>query len=420
VSSVSERGYRSIGEVLALLQDEFPDVTISKIRFLESQGLIDPERTTSGYRKFFEDDVNRLRFILRQQREHFLPLKVIRDRLDAGGPDEPPGHFHGLATSTPTLPFDVDDRVGVGDVDEVAANGAAPDHDPFDDDLDEAPVRNGAATSTTRATSTTSSTTSAMLTAPSDERLPVWMRQAPPVRPSARDTEPGGVMQPLAAVGSLDALTTPVPPALTATAGSAATSASGSAATSASGSADAGAAGEPASNPNERAASAIGNAIEPRATAPPVAAPPAVGGQATSIAAAAAMLESSVSLTGDELLGASGLTWPELRELEGFGLLAGRNLGRLTYYDDEALAVARMAAAFKAHGIEARHLRMYKHFVDREADLFEQVVTPFLKQRNPQARAQAAETLRSLADHGATLRSVLMRRALRPNGGASE
>ena len=132
------------------------------------------------------------------------------------------------------------------------------------------------------------------------------------------------------------------------------------------------------------------------------------------------MLESSVSLTGDELLGASGLTWSELRELEGFGLLAGRNLGRLTYYDDEALAIARLAAAFKAHGIEARHLRMYKHFVDREANLFEQVVTPFLKQRNPQARAQAGETLRSLADHGSTLRSVLMRRALRPNGGASE
>ena len=77
----------SIGEVLSLLQDEFPDVTISKIRFLESQGLIDPERTPSGYRKFYEADIDRLRWILVQQREHFLPLKVIKDRLtdpDAG------------------------------------------------------------------------------------------------------------------------------------------------------------------------------------------------------------------------------------------------------------------------------------------------------------------------------------------------
>jgi len=71
----------SIGEVLGLLQAEFPDVTISKIRFLESQGLLVPERTPSGYRKFYEADIDRLRWILTQQREHFLPLKVIKDRL---------------------------------------------------------------------------------------------------------------------------------------------------------------------------------------------------------------------------------------------------------------------------------------------------------------------------------------------------
>ncbi|MBO0713892.1 MAG: MerR family DNA-binding transcriptional regulator, partial [Acidimicrobiales bacterium] len=78
-----DRAYLSIGDVLSLLREEFPDVTISKIRFLESQGLLDPERTPSGYRKFYEDDVERLRWILRQQRENFLPLKVIRDRLGA-------------------------------------------------------------------------------------------------------------------------------------------------------------------------------------------------------------------------------------------------------------------------------------------------------------------------------------------------
>ncbi len=118
----------SIGEVLSLLQDEFPDVTISKIRFLESQGLIDPERTPSGYRKFYESDIDRLRWILVQQREHFLPLKVIKDRLtdpdagqgalelsadgaaDAPPPPTPP-HSHtasdtATATATATAPAD--------------------------------------------------------------------------------------------------------------------------------------------------------------------------------------------------------------------------------------------------------------------------------------------------------------------------
>ncbi|HEV2361574.1 MAG TPA: MerR family transcriptional regulator, partial [Acidimicrobiales bacterium] len=81
---MTDRSYLSIGDVLALLRDEFPDITISKIRFLESRGLLDPERTPSGYRKFYEPDVERLRWILRQQREHFLPLKVIKGRLEGG------------------------------------------------------------------------------------------------------------------------------------------------------------------------------------------------------------------------------------------------------------------------------------------------------------------------------------------------
>ena len=76
------REYQSIGEVLLALKPEFPDVTISKIRFLESEGLIAPERTSSGYRKFYDKDVQRLRMILKLQRDEYLPLKVIRERLD--------------------------------------------------------------------------------------------------------------------------------------------------------------------------------------------------------------------------------------------------------------------------------------------------------------------------------------------------
>jgi DNA-binding transcriptional MerR regulator len=82
----ADGSHLSIGEVLSRLQEEFPDVTISKIRFLESQGLIDPERTPSGYRKFYPADVERLRFILAEQRDHFLPLKVIKERLDDHDP----------------------------------------------------------------------------------------------------------------------------------------------------------------------------------------------------------------------------------------------------------------------------------------------------------------------------------------------
>jgi DNA-binding transcriptional MerR regulator len=71
----------SIGEVINLLRDDFPDVSVSKIRFLESQGLIDPGRSDSGYRQFDQTDLARLKFILQQQRDHFLPLKVIKSKL---------------------------------------------------------------------------------------------------------------------------------------------------------------------------------------------------------------------------------------------------------------------------------------------------------------------------------------------------
>jgi DNA-binding transcriptional MerR regulator len=99
------RDFLSIGEVLEAIKVDFPDVSISKIRFLESEGLINPERTGSGYRKFYDPDVARLRYILSLQKEQFLPLRVIRERLaeaDASGSIpaiEPAGG--GSATSVP-------------------------------------------------------------------------------------------------------------------------------------------------------------------------------------------------------------------------------------------------------------------------------------------------------------------------------
>ena len=81
--SLPARAYLSIGEVLSKLRAEFSDITISKIRFLESEGLIEPQRTPSGYRKFTNADLERLRFVLLAQRDQYLPLKVIKENLDA-------------------------------------------------------------------------------------------------------------------------------------------------------------------------------------------------------------------------------------------------------------------------------------------------------------------------------------------------
>jgi DNA-binding transcriptional MerR regulator len=75
-------GLRSIGQVLAVLKPDFDDISISKIRFLEAEGLISPERAPSGYRRYAESDIERLRYILDVQKNHYLPLKVIREHLD--------------------------------------------------------------------------------------------------------------------------------------------------------------------------------------------------------------------------------------------------------------------------------------------------------------------------------------------------
>jgi DNA-binding transcriptional MerR regulator len=82
-SAAPLRSRMSIGEVLDRLRAEFPEISISKIRYLEAEGLVEPERTSAGYRKFSAADVERLRFVLTCQREKYLPLKVIKEHLDA-------------------------------------------------------------------------------------------------------------------------------------------------------------------------------------------------------------------------------------------------------------------------------------------------------------------------------------------------
>jgi DNA-binding transcriptional MerR regulator len=285
----------SIGEVLALLQDEFPDVTISKIRFLESQGLIDPERTPSGYRKFYETDIERLRWILVQQRENFLPLKVIKDRLASGRlTDEPQG-----------------------DTDQAASTGT--------------------------------STGDALVEA---------VGQVPAVEPTVAESAP--VVPPAGAP--------PVAP------------------------------GQPiwmADLARAQASAPLTAEVAPHRSVVLDGGP------------------SEVSLTADELALAAGITTTMLRELEQYGLVVGRPLGSDVYYDGDALLIATKAAGFVAHGIEARHLRMYKVAAEREAGFLEQLAMPMLKQRNPQARRQAVELVEELSALGGDLRTAVLRSKLR-------
>jgi DNA-binding transcriptional MerR regulator len=331
----ADRSHLSIGEVLSLLQGEFPDVTISKIRFLESQGLLDPERTPSGYRKFYEGDIDRLRWILRQQKDHYLPLKVIKDRLDDAGPRHPaaprapataspsprgPAEHNGAvapATGAPGPPVAGQPPAGVAAlaVDERPAPGPAPPAVADARQVDPAPP---------------------------DDVMPA--QRSAPARSGAN---------PATAAASR----VPSPEAQT-------------------------------------AAGARGRLTRP---------------SGRSHAADAG----SVSLTADELAQASGLTGRDVRDLERYGLIDSFAVGDATYYDADSLVIARTAAGFLQHGIEARHMRSYKVAVDREAGLFEQIVLPLLKQRNPDAKRRATQTVAELMRLGDDLRTVLLRRELR-------
>jgi DNA-binding transcriptional MerR regulator len=221
----------TIGEVLAVLRDDFPDVTISKIRYLESEDLVHPQRTPSGYRKFSGADVSRLRYVLAAQRDQYLPLRVIKEHLEAldRGEPLPPGAGGPAAVPPPAA----------GDADDEAA----------------------------------------------------------------------------------------VPP-----------------------------------------------------------------------------------MTGDQFARAAGLEPEQLADCVQFGLLATDHDGRHPASD---LPIARAAAGLARHGIEPRHLRVYRSGVEREAGLVEQLVAPVLRARSEEARARATEKLRELAALSAQLHTALLEARLR-------
>jgi DNA-binding transcriptional MerR regulator len=246
MSAQPVRGYLSISEVLAQLRAEFPDISVSKIRFLETEGLIAPARAPSGYRRFGAADVERLRYILTAQRDQYLPLRVIKERL-------------------------------------------------------------------------------------------------------VRSEQPG--------------------PAQAGTRGA----------------------------PGPAGAGRAGRGSPQRADEPPPGRPGASPGPL---------------LTRRELLDGAGITEPQLTELETFGML--RKVGRL--YGEDALDVARAAAALTAYGVEARHLRAVRATVEREATLIEHVVAPILKQRGAGARDLAGQTAAEIAVLTMRLHRALIEGALAEAG----
>ena len=125
-----------------------------------------------------------------------------------------------------------------------------------------------------------------------------------------------------------------------------------------------------------------------------------------------------MSLTADELSGASGLSATEVAALEGFGLVEPMTVAGVLYYDEEALTVAKLVAEFARYGIEPRHLRLYRNAVDREVGLIEQIITPLLRQRNPESRQRAVDSATDLATLGQNLRASLLRRELRRQFGS--
>jgi len=290
--------HQSIGEVLTALRGEFPDITISKIRFLESQGLIDPERTPSGYRKFRVTDVARLRWILQQQKDNFLPLKVIKTRLDEVGPDG--------------LPEDIE---------------------PGPDDV-------------TAAAEPAASATSAVSTASAPAR-------AKPARAprATKSTKP----KPAKAATKRSAAGTPPEVAL------------------------------------------------PAFESPML---PLDDGEPDDLGIAA----SGASLTRAEIANAAGLTPAQFAELEEYGLLAPvAGSGDRVVFDEQAMVVAQLCAAFAQHGVGPRHLRMFRAFAEREAGLYDQVIAPRLLRKNPEARAKAREDLVDLVRLGRSLRAAFLR-----------
>jgi len=388
---MAERSYLSIGDVLVLLQDEFPEITISKIRFLEAQGLLDPERTPSGYRKFYPHDLARLRWILIQQRDRFLPLKVIRDQLDAGVSPEAELAATGHDEVRPD-----GCAGGATDAGDAGRQDEAPEHEGGQPEADEREPDERSHRDATGGQSGYEPGSNGHNGRDDVRRDPAAASYGELLGAPRHD---GG-----------DAGAPSVPAgASTETASHDGTAERG---------ADAGS-GDPPTFGDRPGAVAGEGEPDPEHSGPDADTPDKGpdGSEAEPVVApeAPAGLDGAdgVSLTVDELCAAAGFDRAALAELERFGLLEGETIGGQVLYDEDALAVAQLAVQFRQFGIEARHLRLYRNGVDRELGLFEQLVAPLVHQRDRSAHRQASDTVDRLAALGADLRQTLLARALR-------
>jgi DNA-binding transcriptional MerR regulator len=488
---VNERSYLSIGDVLTLLREEFPDVTISKIRFLESRGLLIPERTPSGYRKFYDHDVDRLRWILRQQRENFLPLKVIKGRLEGQEPSSEPKALFEVSSpgdSGPLEPVFASQPVnGSHTREEAAAHAAHASHAPAASHVPGPSLAHAQAGSHADTVSGGLSPQVAALagsapagavgrtaSAPPEPRAsaagaPITQRPAP--EPAGGSESPrhrsalahagddvptnGAAAQPK---HEAHAAEEPARVGRTAVTGSATTAApvnriraAVAASTGAAAPANripaAGAGPSPAAldvppaSPRvaARATTAAGDPVvaappaaddphvsHPTRAASPAPASPAAGTPAgdgghtagtegptaPAMAAADASSLAGASLTAAELAQASGLDVRQIEELESYGLIESHLVAGVHCFDEDALVVAGLAAGFARFGVEARHLRMFKHAAERQASMYSQIVMPLLRQRNPDARRRARDDLVRLSELGASMQACFAKAVL--------
>lgn len=478
---MGERSYLSIGDVLALLRDEFPDITISKIRFLESRGLLVPERTPSGYRKFYDHDVERLRWILRQQREHFLPLKVIKGRLDgvAGAP-EPESLFDTAEAPPATVlaPSGAGTASASGGGAASASNGSSHpslgrlsahggdeeehratvativrteersdvdfgDYERGEDRLDDGEDRldddrpDGDRADDDRPDDGGVLSEALEPDGPSASAAMVVEPHAGHANgnDAGRSAHPVGLAVSASAAHGLSATATAI---LTQSAASTSGGPAGrhrpatgeivstdarppsdlhgdEGSTPASAQSDRPPAG-PSAEPSSRAPDAA-TAASPSESVPATPpSPPATASQsiaATVAARRSANAMAGTSMTAGELAQASGLSVAEIEELESFGLIEGRSVAGVHVFDEESLVMAGLAASFQRFGIEARHLRIFKHAAERQAGLYSQVVMPLLRQRNPEARAKALESLQKMSELGMALQACFSRMTLR-------
>ncbi len=369
MSDVATSGHLSIGEVLSLVQEDFPDVTISKIRFLESQGLIAPERTASGYRKFYDTDIDRLRWILGQQRDHVLPLKVIKKMLDQG--------------------------VDVADASQVQPSlFSSTNADDADSEGSEPHQRVSGEPSTPRSPShpAVASAPARVRREVSDPEVIADATDEPDPPPPAMSSPPAPSPEPVVQTEGSDA----DPP--------------GDGRRTHATPADVVAALQEHPRSSRGARSSAGDETAdstPRSTA-----------RSSDPLRTTAPVGSAESVTAEELCAEVGISEELLGGLETFGLVVPSMLGTTPTYDPECVMVAKVAARYAEMGVEPRHLRMYKVAAEREAGFVEQLVMPLLKQRNPASRGQAVERTTELLEMGAELHAVLLRRQLGPTLGS--